>query len=69
MNNVSMVVEWDDPTLLQVWNNSTNWTDTAGVIELPDANQWAYVIIETEQAVPHPIHLVSQSTEACETWQ
>ena len=57
MNSTSMVVEWDDPTLLQIYNGDTNFTNTSGVIELPEADEWAYVIIETAVAVPHPIHL------------
>lgn len=57
MNGTSMEVEWDDPTLLQVYNNDTTFTNTSGVIELPTADEWAYVIIETTMPVPHPIHL------------
>ncbi len=57
MNGTSMVVEWDDPTLLQVYNNATSFSNTSGVVELPTANEWAYIIIETTLPVPHPIHL------------
>lgn len=57
MNSVSMEVEWDDPSLLQIYNNASSWTNTSGVIELTTADEWAYVIIETDNAVPHPIHL------------
>lgn len=57
MNSVSMVVEWDDPSLLQVYNNATSWSDTSGVVELPTPNEWAYVIVETDNAVPHPLHM------------
>ncbi|KAJ5891902.1 Cupredoxin [Penicillium subrubescens] len=35
MNGTSMQVEWDNPTLLQIWNNDTNFTNSSGVVELP----------------------------------
>jgi FtsP/CotA-like multicopper oxidase with cupredoxin domain len=57
MNGTSMDVEWESPTLLQVYNNNTSFTSSSGVVELPNANEWAYVIIETTLPVPHPIHL------------
>lgn len=57
LNGTSMEVYWDTPTLLQIYNNNTTFTNSSGVIELPDANEWSYVIIETTLTVPHPIHL------------
>ncbi|GAB7347924.1 hypothetical protein MBLNU459_g5439t1 [Dothideomycetes sp. NU459] len=57
MNSVTMVVEWDDPTLLQVYNNATSFTDSSNVIELPTADEWAYVVIQTSMPISHPIHL------------
>ncbi|KAJ5390573.1 Multicopper oxidase type 3 [Penicillium cataractarum] len=57
MNGTSMQVEWDNPTLLQIWNNDTSFTNSSGVVELPRANEWSYVVIETSLTVPHPIHL------------
>lgn len=57
MNGTSMQVYWDNPSLLQLWNNQTSFTNTSGVVTLPKANKWSYVVIETTNAVPHPIHL------------
>ncbi|KAL1966546.1 hypothetical protein VTN77DRAFT_4468 [Rasamsonia byssochlamydoides] len=57
MNDTSMSVEWNNPTLLQIWNNDTTFSNTSSVIELPTANEWAYIVITTTLAVPHPIHL------------
>lgn len=57
IGTTSMVVDWADPTLLQIYEGTGNWTDQEAVIELPDANTWAYFIIETTLPVPHPIHL------------
>ena len=45
------------PTLLQVYNDDLNFTTESGVVQLDSANQWYYLIIETSNAVPHPIHL------------
>jgi FtsP/CotA-like multicopper oxidase with cupredoxin domain len=50
-------VEWADPTLLQIYNDDTNFTTSSHVIELDTADEWVYFIIETTQAIPHPIHL------------
>ncbi|KAH8697449.1 Cupredoxin [Talaromyces proteolyticus] len=57
MNGTSMQVYWDNPTLLQIWNNDTSFTNYSGVIELPKRNEWSYVVIETALSLPHPIHL------------
>ena len=52
-----MVVNWTDPTLMQILNGETSFADSNAVIELPDAGEWVYVVIQTTLAVPHPIHL------------
>ncbi|KAF2141091.1 multicopper oxidase [Aplosporella prunicola CBS 121167] len=57
MNSTSMQVYWEDPTLLQVYNDDLNFTTESGVVQLDSANQWYYLVIETSNAVPHPIHL------------
>ncbi|KAK4546388.1 hypothetical protein LTR36_002065 [Oleoguttula mirabilis] len=57
IGSTSFLVEWDDPTALQILNNDTSFSNTSGVIELPTADEWTIVIIETTLAVPHPIHL------------
>ncbi|KAJ5167971.1 Cupredoxin [Penicillium canariense] len=57
MNGTSKLVEWNNPTLLQIWNNDTSFTNSSGVVELPRANEWSYIVIETTLTVPHPIHL------------
>ncbi|KAJ5670731.1 uncharacterized protein N7477_006094, partial [Penicillium maclennaniae] len=50
-------VLWDNPTLLQIWNDDTSFTAESGVVKLTRANEWSYVVIETALTVPHPIHL------------
>ncbi|KAH8685762.1 Cupredoxin [Tricladium varicosporioides] len=57
MEAVTFNATWADPTLLQVYNNDDTFTTQEHVIELDTANEWVYFIIETTQAVPHPIHL------------
>ncbi|RYP66628.1 hypothetical protein DL771_007697 [Monosporascus sp. 5C6A] len=57
LNSTTMVVDWADPTLLQISNNVTTFDNSDAVIELPNANEWVYVVIQTTLAVTHPIHL------------
>lgn len=52
-----MLASWADPTLLQILDGETSFTESNAVIELPNAGEWVYVIIETALPVPHPIHL------------
>ncbi|QKX53200.1 uncharacterized protein TRUGW13939_00276 [Talaromyces rugulosus] len=57
VNNVSMAVDWKDPSLMQVYKKESNWSTTAGVIELDEANDWAYILVDSTLPIPHPIHL------------
>jgi FtsP/CotA-like multicopper oxidase with cupredoxin domain len=52
-----MIVDWQDPTLLQVLNGNTTYATSNAVIELPNADERVYIVIETTLGVPHPIHL------------
>jgi FtsP/CotA-like multicopper oxidase with cupredoxin domain len=52
-----MQVEWNDPSLLQIYNNATHWNTSDSVIELQQANTWVFFVIENTNDVPHPIHL------------
>ncbi|KAL8365324.1 hypothetical protein RB595_004229 [Gaeumannomyces hyphopodioides] len=56
LNSTTMEVDWSNPTLSQIINNST-FTKGNAVVELPEADKWAYVIVQTDLAVAHPIHL------------
>lgn len=57
MNETSMSVDWANPSLLQVYEGAETWAADDAVVTLDSSNEWAYVVIETTQAVPHPIHL------------
>jgi FtsP/CotA-like multicopper oxidase with cupredoxin domain len=57
LNSTTMVVEWDNPTLMQVMSGNKSFEKSNAVMELPTADEWVYVAISTTLAVPHPIHL------------
>ncbi|KAF2018092.1 multicopper oxidase [Aaosphaeria arxii CBS 175.79] len=57
LNSTTMLVDWQDPTLTKILNNETSFETSNAVIDLPDANVWTYVIVQTALGVPHPIHL------------
>lgn len=57
LNSTSMLVDWADPTLSQVVSGTTTFDTDDAVIELPDADIMFYMVIDTQLAVPHPIHL------------
>lgn len=56
MNSVSFVSQWDYPTVMAIAEGNDTWTDAEHVWSL-DANQWVYMVIETDFAQAHPIHL------------
>jgi FtsP/CotA-like multicopper oxidase with cupredoxin domain len=57
MAATTLDVEWDDPTLLQIYDGATTFDTSQHVIQLDTADEWVYFVIETTQTVPHPIHL------------
>ncbi|RFU23841.1 hypothetical protein B7463_g12498, partial [Scytalidium lignicola] len=57
MAGTTFVAEWENPTLLQIYNGNDTYTTASHVIDLATANEWVYFIIETANTVPHPIHL------------
>ncbi|KAI2609132.1 multicopper oxidase [Hypoxylon fragiforme] len=57
LNSTSMLVDWANPTLAQVIDGVTEFETDDSVISLPTANEWVYLVIQTDLAVPHPIHL------------
>lgn len=57
IGNTSLLVAWDDPTALQILNDATTFVASDAVIQLPTADEWMVLVIETTLAVPHPIHL------------
>jgi FtsP/CotA-like multicopper oxidase with cupredoxin domain len=57
LNSTTMQVYWEDPTLLQILNGDDSFENSSAVIELPNANEWVYMIVNTTIPVSHPIHL------------
>ncbi|KAH8680201.1 Cupredoxin [Ilyonectria robusta] len=57
LNSTTMLVDWENPTLQSVANGTTDFETQDAVIQLEDANEWVYFVVETTMAVPHPIHL------------
>ncbi|KAG9231962.1 putative laccase-2 [Amylocarpus encephaloides] len=59
MAATTFAVTWEDPTLLQIYEDptSTSWTDSQHVVQLDTADEWVYFVITTTQTIPHPIHL------------
>ena len=55
-----MNVPWTNPTLQEIYQGQTSFNTSANVYELPTANVWVYVIIETTFAESHPMHLHGQ---------
>lgn len=57
LNSTTMLVDWENPTLEMVVNGTTEYDSSDAVIELSEASQWVYFVVQTTLAVPHPIHL------------
>ncbi|KAF2453738.1 multicopper oxidase-domain-containing protein [Lineolata rhizophorae] len=50
--------QWGDPTLLGIYQDGEPPSYSGNLlIEAPDANEWVYIIIQSEVPLPHPIHL------------
>jgi hypothetical protein len=50
----TFVADWDEPTVLQIYNDDTNFTTSSHVIEVDEAGEWEYFIKETTNSVPSP---------------
>ncbi|KAJ4392298.1 hypothetical protein N0V93_005923 [Gnomoniopsis smithogilvyi] len=57
MNNISFLSEWDYPTVMAIAEGNNSWTTGEHVWALPTADEWVMMIIQTELAQAHPIHL------------
>ncbi|KAF2445480.1 multicopper oxidase [Karstenula rhodostoma CBS 690.94] len=53
----TMLVEWANPSLMQINEGNATFENQENVYKLDNANEWVYFVIETQLAVPHPIHL------------
>ncbi|KAJ5106619.1 extracellular dihydrogeodin oxidase/laccase [Penicillium angulare] len=57
MGPTTFKAEWDNPTLLQIANNNTSWSNSSHVVQVEGNNQWVIIDVEMSINVPHPIHL------------
>jgi FtsP/CotA-like multicopper oxidase with cupredoxin domain len=59
INTHTMDVDWEKPTLDYVRDGNTSYTQTMNVVEMPQADQWYFWVIQNTNApgLPHPIHL------------
>ena len=59
LNGTSFLVDWNNPAVLNVYNNNTLAIKAQkNLIELPKRDEWFYLLItEPGLPVPHPIHL------------
>ena len=61
VNLTAIAIQWDRPTLDYVKSGDTEYPTAANVIEVTDANEWVYWIIQEVEGgpvqIPHPIHL------------
>ncbi|KAF2196616.1 hypothetical protein GQ43DRAFT_382858 [Delitschia confertaspora ATCC 74209] len=56
----SMVIDWAKPTLKYIAENNASYPSSYNIINVPQANQWTYWIVQQAAGAPpiaHPIHL------------
>lgn len=72
MNATSLLINWENPTLLQVYNDvaASSFSNTSNLIDLPNAGEWVYIVI-TEPLIPvaHPIHLHGHDCKSCRSFE
>ncbi|TLS22038.1 uncharacterized protein PpBr36_09537 [Pyricularia pennisetigena] len=57
LNGTSMEVDWSNPTLAQMHDNTTAYKKSHAVAELDKPDAWIYVAVETNASAAHPLHL------------
>lgn len=57
MNSSTFRTAWENPTLLQIADGYSNWTAKEQVIQLPQADKWTYMVVHSDFAQAHPMHL------------
>lgn len=50
--------KWDDPTVLGILDNGQPPSYSGDLlINAPNEGEWVYIVVESEIALPHPLHL------------
>jgi hypothetical protein len=57
LNSTTLLTSWGNPTLGRVLAGDTAFTSQDNIVSLPNANEWFYIVVETQIAVTHPLHL------------
>lgn len=57
MNSTVFRTKWENPTLLQVAEGNDTWTNAQEVIQLPEADEWVYLVVNSPFVTDHPMHL------------
>jgi len=54
LDGVSIDIDWNNPTLLQVENGVQEFTAVENVVRLDTANEWTYWVVQNHFQVSHP---------------
>lgn len=57
MGASTFVSKWDDPTLLQVADGNTTWTEKQNMNVFPNAGEWVYWVFQSTTSQMHPMHI------------
>ncbi|KAI1334356.1 Cupredoxin [Xylariaceae sp. FL0016] len=59
LRSKTLIVNWSDPTVLDIYNNETSFPDDSNVVTVDDSDQWVYWIVQDLTIVDafHPMHL------------
>ena len=68
LGNETMEVSYDDPTVLEIINGNTSFSNSSNIYQMPSANKWIYLVVESTLAVPHPIHLHGKCNPIFQIW-
>ncbi|RDA88918.1 hypothetical protein CP532_5492 [Ophiocordyceps camponoti-leonardi (nom. inval.)] len=57
LNSTTMLVDWGNPTALQILDGVTDFAESNAVIQLPEPERLFSMVIESDLPIAHPIHL------------
>ncbi|KAK1828815.1 putative laccase precursor [Podospora conica] len=57
VRNTAINVEWDHPVLEYVLEGNDTFPGKINLIDVPEAEQWVFWVIQNDFVLPHPIHL------------
>jgi FtsP/CotA-like multicopper oxidase with cupredoxin domain len=57
LNGISEVIDWAEPTLIDIASGQNNFSRAENVVTLPTANVWVYFVVESQMPMEHPFHI------------